>query len=589
MKILQRYVLKEHFGPLVFALAVLTSLLLLNQVAKQFGNLVGKGLAWSVIGEFFLLSIPFIIAMTLPMAVLVSTLYAFSRLAAENEITALKASGVGLLRIIQPVLWGAAGIALFMLAFNDQILPRSNHRLRVLQSDIARKKPTFALKEQVINEVSQGRLFLRAGRIEQNTDLLREITIYDMSDPVRRRTIYADSGRMALSESMEDLELTLYHGYSQEVPRANSTELQRLFYITDLIRVRGVANPFERDTADNYRGEREMSICEMEAEYRQRSIDWSAARFELSEMLGNAAHRAATGEIRHIRKAKPKEPRLTIGKLYCSLVRPLGGVSVAEAATDSTSASASDDWEVENGILVEKRIPQQQSAPSVSPRDSLSRERPVTAVRSMPKLPEVPPEIRALRQPADSAQAAAASGTLSGMRDPLTSPRSPAVAPARVPVPSALGVGELEMLRSRVRDASERMSQYQVEIQKKFALAAACVVFVLLGAPIALRFPRGGVGLVIGVSLGVFALYYIGLIAGETLADKLIVNAFWSMWLANVLFTIVGVYFIYLVRKSGSTARGGDFSELVDAMRAWFAKWARRFGFPFDRRRTVAS
>ena len=289
MKILRRYVLKEHVGPLVFALAVLTSLLLLNQVAKQFGNLVGKGLGWSVIGEFFLLSIPFIIAMTLPMAVLVSTLYAFSRLAAENEITALKASGVGLLRIIQPVLWGAAAIALFMLAFNDQILPRSNHRLRVLQSDIARKKPTFALKEQVINEVSQGRLFLRAGKIDENTDLLREITIYDLSDPVRRRTIYADSGRMALSESMKDLELTLYHGYSQESSRSNPTELQRLFYVTDLIRVRGVANPFERDTADNYRGEREMSICEMEEEYRQRSREWSAARFELGEMLGNAA------------------------------------------------------------------------------------------------------------------------------------------------------------------------------------------------------------------------------------------------------------------------------------------------------------
>ena len=586
MKILRRYVLKEHVGPLVFALAVLTSLLLLNQVAKQFGNLVGKGLAWSVIGEFFLLSIPFIIAMTLPMAVLVSTLYAFSRLAAENEITALKASGVGLLRIIQPVLWGAAAIALFMLAFNDQILPRSNHRLRVLQSDIARKKPTFALKEQVINEVSQGRLFLRAGKIEEKTDLLREITIYDLSDPVRRRTIYADSGRMALSESMEDLELTLYHGYSQESPRSNSTELQRLYYVTDLIRVRGVANPFERDTADNYRGEREMSICEMEEEYRQRSRDWSAARFELGEMLGNAAHRAATGEIRPVRKAEPKEPRLTIGKLYCTLVRPFGGVSVAEAATAGNFATANQDWEVETGGAVEHVVPQQQTAKPASPRDSLRRETP-GAAQAIPAFPALPREMRTFRQPADSAGAAVMGGTSTGMRAPLTSSRPQEIVQARIVTPNPLGVGELEMLRSRVREASERMSQYQVEIQKKFALAAACVVFVLLGAPIALRFPRGGVGLVIGVSLGVFALYYIGLIAGETLADKLIVNAFWSMWLANVVFTIVGVYFIYLVQKSGSTARGGDFSELLDAMRAWFAKGARRIGIPLNRRRTV--
>ena len=67
MKILSKYVLKEHTGPLVFALAALTSLLLLNYVAKQFGALVGKGLPWTAILEFFGLSIPFTVATTLPM------------------------------------------------------------------------------------------------------------------------------------------------------------------------------------------------------------------------------------------------------------------------------------------------------------------------------------------------------------------------------------------------------------------------------------------------------------------------------------------------------------------------------------------
>ena len=81
------------------------------------------------------------------------------------------------------------------------------------------------------------------------------------------------------------------------------------------------------------------------------------------------------------------------------------------------------------------------------------------------------------------------------------------------------------------------MNRYGVEIQKKFALSAACIVFVLIGAPIALRFPRGGVGLVIGVSLGVFAIYYVGLIAGESLADRAFLTPFWAMWAANVILT----------------------------------------------------
>ena len=187
MKLLTRYILKEHVGPLLFALSTLTSLLLLNQVAKNFGDLVGKGLTWGVIGEFFLLSVPFIIAMTLPMAVLVSVLYAFSRLASENEVTALKASGVSIYRLIVPVIWGGAAMAALMLYFNDQVLPRANHQLRTLQTDIARKKPTFALREQVINEVMPGKLFLRTSHIDEATDRMREVTIYNFDDPERRK------------------------------------------------------------------------------------------------------------------------------------------------------------------------------------------------------------------------------------------------------------------------------------------------------------------------------------------------------------------------------------------------------------------
>ena len=199
MKILHKYVLKEHFGPLVFALSALTSLLLLQYLAKRFGDLVGKGLPWSVIAEFLGLSIPLTVALSLPMAVLVATLYAFSRLASENEITAMKASGVSLRNVLTPVLWAALGVTILMVGFNDQILPRANHRLRTLQGDIAQKKPTFALREQVINEVSPGKLYLRAGRLSQTSNLMREITIFDMGDPTLRRTIYADSGNMAMS------------------------------------------------------------------------------------------------------------------------------------------------------------------------------------------------------------------------------------------------------------------------------------------------------------------------------------------------------------------------------------------------------
>src|ERR1700756_1964284 len=113
VKIINRYVLKEHFGPFVFALSALTSLLLLQYIARRFGDLVGKGLSWQIITEFFLLSIPFTLAMTLPMAVLVAVLYAFSRLASENEITALKAGGISTRSLLIPALGAGTLLALF--------------------------------------------------------------------------------------------------------------------------------------------------------------------------------------------------------------------------------------------------------------------------------------------------------------------------------------------------------------------------------------------------------------------------------------------------------------------------------------------
>ena len=176
VKIITRYVLKEHIGPFVFALSALTSLLLLQYIARRFGDLVGRGLAWQTITEFFLLSIPFTLAMTLPMSVLVATLYAFSRMASENEITAFKAGGVSTRALMRPAVIAACLMSFFMLYFNDQLLPRANHQLATLQMAILRTKPTFALKSQIINTIREGSLYLRAGSIEEANIFTSSVT-----------------------------------------------------------------------------------------------------------------------------------------------------------------------------------------------------------------------------------------------------------------------------------------------------------------------------------------------------------------------------------------------------------------------------
>jgi lipopolysaccharide export LptBFGC system permease protein LptF len=110
------------------------------------------------------------------------------------------------------------------------------------------------------------------------------------------------------------------------------------------------------------------------------------------------------------------------------------------------------------------------------------------------------------------------------------------------PTPSdrMMTIAELRTAARSVRPDADRVAlaraaRYQIEIQKKFALPAACVVLALVAIAIGFRVPQGGAGLVIGASLAVFGAYYVMLVAGETLANRLVVSPFIGMWTANVL------------------------------------------------------
>src|SRR5690606_30547470 len=146
MRILTRYLLRAHLAPFLFALLALESLLFLNAIAQRLQDLAGKGLGWDVIVEFMKLSLPHTIALTLPMAVLVAVLYAFSDLAANNEITAMKAGGVQPFRLMAPLIVMGTLVSMVMFVFNDRVLPESNHKLKTLLMDIGRKTPTFSLR-----------------------------------------------------------------------------------------------------------------------------------------------------------------------------------------------------------------------------------------------------------------------------------------------------------------------------------------------------------------------------------------------------------------------------------------------------------
>jgi len=540
VKIISKYLLKEHFGPFVFAASALTSLMLLQYIARRFGDLVGKGLGWQVITEFFVLSLPFTIAMTMPMAVLVAVLYAFSRLASENEITALKAGGVSMRRLLIPVLVAATGLAVLMLAFNDQVLPRANHQLQILQTGIMRTKPTFVLKPQILNSVKEGQLYLSASRIDQSTGKMRDVVIYDLADATRRRTIYADSGFLAFSSNQRDLEMRLFDGFMQSVPTEQPGEITRLYYKKDKMRMANVASGafVPTDGGEVTKGDREMSVCEMQVLYSRYDGLLSSALNDLDDAKNSLRPGATANKpVAH----KPRRTR-SIGAVYCSLLDRLTPKKKAQPKPVVRQASL--------GVIDDS--PEQQPSAQVP---SVRQPIPVTQQPTTQKV--------------DTAHGKKPAALPGGQLVPAPPTVTPSEDDARVRAAEAQ-VDEARRLRNR----------YAVEIEKKFSLAATCIIFVLVGAPIALRFPRGGVGLVLGVSFLIFALYYVGLIGGEALADRALLSPFWAMWGANVIFLGLGLAMITRMGTEANTGRGGDFRELLITVRSWLG----RHGLPFDRR-----
>ncbi|MDR3665601.1 MAG: LptF/LptG family permease [Ignavibacteriaceae bacterium] len=102
---------------------------------------------------------------------------------------------------------------------------------------------------------------------------------------------------------------------------------------------------------------------------------------------------------------------------------------------------------------------------------------------------------------------------------------------------------------NRIEEKQKQIDRYDVEINKKYALPAACVIFILLGAPLGVMVRKGGFGMAASISLFFFVIYWAFLIGGEKLADRDMLSPFWGMWSANVFLGILGLILLIKAAK----------------------------------------
>ncbi|MDD4053177.1 MAG: LptF/LptG family permease, partial [candidate division Zixibacteria bacterium] len=265
---LARYILREHVGPFAFAFVIITFILVIDFVPNLVDMVVGKNLQASVILKVFFYQMGWMIALSVPMSVLVATLMAFGRLTGDLEITAIKSSGIHVMRLIYPVLLAGAVLAVAMIYFSNDVLPDLNHRARVLMQDVRRMRPTLKIRSGAFMTDIPGYILL-IDSVDYTTSHLTGVKILELGQKQKApRTIVSQTGVLTFAENGRDLIFDLYDGEIHEFDEKNSENYRRLAFKTQKIIVTDVSSDFE-ESGDSYRTDREKSSKEMLADIRQ--------------------------------------------------------------------------------------------------------------------------------------------------------------------------------------------------------------------------------------------------------------------------------------------------------------------------------
>ncbi len=434
MRIIHSYILRLHLVPFLLGFGVVTFILMMDFLFDYLDLLVTRGVGLWVVTRLFLFSLGWIVALSVPCAVLVASLMTFGRLSQDNEVTAFRASGIHLASVLMSPMVAATTLTLLMMGFYSYALPAANHALLNLLLDIGHMRPTVKLQEGTfINDFPGYSLLIRS--VNGRTNEMHGIMIYQQNPAGSPTTILAKRGFLSYTPDGRTVVLELYDGEIHEIPEEEGgiRKYRRMVFNKHVIYLQDVGSMLERSVR-NARTDRELGTVELLGELARTREQY---RESLAEKRARLARLGA-------------DP---------ALLR----------------------W--------------------------------------------LDPEHWSFRQ-----RLAAAEAVVLRRTDPLE------VAAAARP---AL-VNEVAMWKG-VQDAlRRRMAGLEVEIHKKFSLPAACLVFILLGAPLGVRVRRAGPAVAF-LSIGFFLFYYLCLVGGEELANRLILSPALAMWLPNVVLGAVGL------------------------------------------------
>lgn len=466
----------------VFAMTFFICLfiVLMQFLWKYIDDLVGKGLEISVIGELFFYAALTMVPMALPLAILLASLMTFGNLGEKFELTAMKASGVSLLKSMRPLIILILLIAVGAFFFQNNILPVAQTKMWTLLYSMKQKSPEMEIPEKAFYDQIPG-FSIYVEEKDKDTGMLRDLMIYDMSGGTdNTRIIVADSGKISLTPDKTKLLLNIYQGEQFENLRSTTAGV----HSNNL--------PYRRETF----AQKDIMIA-FDANFNR--MDESTMR---KQYVGkNIAELNATIDSVQARVD-------SVGNIYATELKEKPYFSIQYYQTVTTPEGT-------------ERVPQKE----------------ITL--------EHPLDIDSLF--ADNAGVAES-----------------AIINQAIYKAKAVKM-DYEYKSKMMEEDRKSIRRHGIELQKKFTLSFACIIFFFIGAPLGAIIRKGGIGLPLVVSVILFIIYYIIDNTGYKMAKDGHLSVVEGMWLSSAVLLPLGIFFTYKAVHDS-----GVFN--IDAYKAFWAK-----------------
>ncbi len=227
MRLIYRYVIREFVESFLFGLVVFSSILLLDQIFQLVDLLLSKGIALMIVINLFLLILPNIFSLTIPMAVLFGILLSYGRLSEDNEITALRATGVHYRNFTFPVIVLVAALSVFLVYFNQELSPATHRQFRSLYQDVLTRRPLIKFAERTITDLGDYRLYVQ--KVDPKTNSLHGVNIYKFKPGEEGIPWRISASSAIVSVTPQAVVFDMYRGYWQQ---ANPKKLNTLVHLT---------------------------------------------------------------------------------------------------------------------------------------------------------------------------------------------------------------------------------------------------------------------------------------------------------------------------------------------------------------------